>query len=258
MKKPISVPFQMPESDDGKYIAVLCEDSILKTRREQLGLSQQQVADMAHIPLKQYQRLETGETGIVGTSFKIGLSVCTVLLLDPYSFLPADIEQPDPKTMKPVPMFHNDLPDDLFAPRRTGRKTAWKDIKTVFVNYMDYSLLIPYDVLYILGDIKFVQLSWNIPARRIVICAAEENDEGAIDVPVSKYEHELFALPSLIEKQNPIEAMGWGDIPHSLEARLVHDKSGKVYLMIDLKTAKPADTSQIDGFLTTPQCFKQL
>lgn len=33
---------------------------MLKIHRDQLGLSQQQVADMAQIPLTQYQRLETG------------------------------------------------------------------------------------------------------------------------------------------------------------------------------------------------------
>ena len=30
-------------------------------------------------------------------------------------------------------MFRTDLPDDLLAPKKTGRKITWKDIKTVFV-----------------------------------------------------------------------------------------------------------------------------
>lgn len=62
--------------------------SILKNRREELGLTQQQVADAAHIQPRQYQRLENGERSISGASMRIGLSVCAVLKLDPYRFMP--------------------------------------------------------------------------------------------------------------------------------------------------------------------------
>ena len=47
---------------------------------------------------------------------RIGLAVCAALLLDPYDFIDVTVSQPDPQTMKPVPMFHTDLPDDLLAP----------------------------------------------------------------------------------------------------------------------------------------------
>ena len=33
-----SVPFAFPQSDDGKYTALVAEDSILIIRRDQLGL----------------------------------------------------------------------------------------------------------------------------------------------------------------------------------------------------------------------------
>lgn len=181
------VPFAFPQSDDGKYTALVTEDSILKIRRDQLGLSQQNVADLAKIPLTQYQRLETGDNILAGASMRIGLAVCAALLLDPYEFIDVTVSQPDTQTMKPVPMFHTELPDDLLAPKKTGRKITWKDIKTVFVNYEEYSLLIPYDVLNILGEPKYIQMSWHLKQRRIVIRAAEVHEEGALDLFDRKY-----------------------------------------------------------------------
>jgi len=58
------------------------EYAILKERREQLGLTQQQVADTAGINIRQYQRFESGERRISGTSFRIGVAVADVLSLD--------------------------------------------------------------------------------------------------------------------------------------------------------------------------------
>lgn len=249
------VPFEFPQSDDGKYTALVTEDSILKIRRDQLGLSQQNVADMTQIPLTQYQRLESGDNVLAGASMRIGLAVCAALLLDPYDFINVNVSQPDPNDMKPVPMFHTDLPDDLLAPKKTGRKTTWKDIKTVFINYDGYSLLIPYDVLNILGGPQYVQMSWQLKQRRIVLRAANKHEEGALDVPEEKYENSIFALPEIKEKRNPIAAMGWGVTPYSVEARLVRDHSDVIYLMIDLKTAKPADKKQINGVFITPECL---
>ena len=49
--------------------------------------------------------------------------------------------------------------------------------------------------------------------------------------------------------------MGWGDTPYSVEARLVRDHSDVIYLMIDLKTAKPADKKRINGVFITPECL---
>ena len=59
----------------------------LKYRREELGLSQQQVATAAGINLRQYQRLESGERKMSSSSMRIGLSICRVLMLDPYRFV---------------------------------------------------------------------------------------------------------------------------------------------------------------------------
>lgn len=64
------------------------DNSILKNRREELGLTQQEVANAAHIQIRQYQRLESGERSIRGSSLRIGLSICSALKLDPYRFMP--------------------------------------------------------------------------------------------------------------------------------------------------------------------------
>ena len=60
------------------------DSSILSTRRKQLHMTQQQVADSAHIQLRQYQRFEDGSRSMSSASMRIGLSICAVLKLDPY------------------------------------------------------------------------------------------------------------------------------------------------------------------------------
>ena len=69
------------------YIVGLDDAGILKHRRKHLGLTQQQVAKLVGIQVKQYQRLESGERSIMGASMRIGLSICAVLKLDPYGFI---------------------------------------------------------------------------------------------------------------------------------------------------------------------------
>ena len=61
---------------------------ILRTRRTELNLTQQQVAEGAHIQLQQYQRLELGERKIENASMRIALSICAVLKLDPFVLFP--------------------------------------------------------------------------------------------------------------------------------------------------------------------------
>lgn len=84
--------YKTPSEDLGKngskWFFLETEKDILRNRREELGMTQQQVAEAAHIQIRQYQRLESGERNISGASMRIGLSVCAVLRLDPYRFLP--------------------------------------------------------------------------------------------------------------------------------------------------------------------------
>lgn len=98
----IFIPYEAPSSPDGRFCLVQPIGEKLRSRRKQLGLTQQATADMARIQLKQYQRLEGEERQLAGCSMRIGLAVCSVLLLDPYEILDIDVEQADPDTMKPV------------------------------------------------------------------------------------------------------------------------------------------------------------
>lgn len=73
--------------DGTEWELVEFEHNILKNRRLELELTQQQVADIAKIQLRQYQKLESGERSIYGASFRIAISVCKALQLDPQRFI---------------------------------------------------------------------------------------------------------------------------------------------------------------------------
>ena len=60
------------------------EAEMLRTARLRMGYSQQEVANVIGIHIKQYQRLEYGERDIRNCSMKMGLAVCAVLGLDPF------------------------------------------------------------------------------------------------------------------------------------------------------------------------------
>ena len=95
------IPFEFPSSPDGKYIIGLDNTGVLRSRREQLGMTQQEVADRAGIKLPQYQRIEAGTRQLSGCSMRIGLAICAVLFLDPYTQVEIVADPPDPGTMKP-------------------------------------------------------------------------------------------------------------------------------------------------------------
>lgn len=61
---------------------------ILRQRRLELGLTQAQVAEKAGILLRQYARIEGQEGTFHSSGARIFLSVCAVLMLDPYMFFP--------------------------------------------------------------------------------------------------------------------------------------------------------------------------
>lgn len=249
------IPFEYPKSDDSEYMALLTEEGILKTRREQLGLTQQQVADIAGIQLSQYQRFESGEKYISGTSMRIGLAVCAALMLDPYELLCVKVQQPNNHRLKKIPLFDTDQTKDFPVPKRVGRKPLRKDITTVFVNFENYSFLIPYDILNKLGEPEYVNIHWDIDKRRVLISTAEKIDKYAIDVPEQIYDKSLYALPYIKKKRNPIAAMNWGKTPYAVEARIVSDRNNNTLIMIDLNTGKVVDTSKIEGVFMLPERF---
>lgn len=76
--------------DGSQFITLEPDRSVLCRRRKQLRMTQQQVADAAHIQLRQYQRLESGERSMASASLRIGLSICCVLNLDPRRFVSVD------------------------------------------------------------------------------------------------------------------------------------------------------------------------
>ena len=250
------VPFEFPKSRDGQYILGLDDAGVLRSRRNQLGFTQKQVAEMAGVPVSQYQRFESGERDLANCSMKTGLAICAVLLLDPYDEAGVDIKQPSPEAVKAQTPFDCNIPEELIAPKRAGRKQSRREIMRVFVNYKDSAMLIPYEVFDKIEANAFMQLLWNIPERRIMITAATETSEEPIDIPKQRFEHSLLMIPAFINNENPIAAMGWGNTPYCVEASLVHDQTGRRLILIDLNTAKEADVKEISGVLMVPNCFR--
>ena len=60
------------------------EKTFLRERREELGMTQEEVAIKLHMSIHQYQRYEYGEHLLSNARMKVGLRICSVLKLDPY------------------------------------------------------------------------------------------------------------------------------------------------------------------------------
>lgn len=257
---PTFIPFEYPKTSDGEYFAVIPENRIFFYRREQLGMTQQQVAERAQVPLRQYQRLENGESTLSGNSMKTGLAICAVLMLDPYSFVPGIVDQPDPVAMKPVPRLDFSIPDiDAGKPRKAGRKPIRRDIMSVYVNNEHYSILIPHEVLESLGSPSCIQVLRNIQERRIIIRPVTQGAEKAIldgeafDVPNLLYEGYTLAFPGPELIDNVKTDLGWDDEPYVVECRLVRDRERNLMVLADLNTAKPSE--KLVGPYVIPSCL---
>lgn len=59
------------------------QTKIIRDARKAMGYSQQQVAAIIGVHIRQYQRIECGERDIRYASMKLGLSICAVLGIDP-------------------------------------------------------------------------------------------------------------------------------------------------------------------------------
>ena len=57
---------------------------VLRDRRLELGLTQEQVALEVGMSLHQYQRYEYGENKLSNSRMKIGLKICAILELNPF------------------------------------------------------------------------------------------------------------------------------------------------------------------------------
>ena len=245
------VPYEFPTSRDGKYICLLDDGQILRSRREQLGLSVKQVAEMAGLQFSQYQRLESGDRFFSGCSMRVGLSICAVLLLDPYDFFCIDVEQPDPATMKPHEPFDADIPE---IPKKVGRKPIRRDVMTIYVNHPHFSLMLPRDVLIALGKPEYIQMRWNVSEKRLLFHAVNADAEEPYDVPAPLYDDATaLVFPKSEFIDNVRKELGWDDDVYAVECRMVEDVTGEQYILCDLKTAQPSD--RLIGPFVEPSCF---
>lgn len=78
---------------------------IIRSARIAMGYSQQHVATIIGVHVRQYQRIEYGERDIRYASMKLGLSICAVLGIDPLVLVFGG----DFKTMDPD--YEDYLPD---------------------------------------------------------------------------------------------------------------------------------------------------
>lgn len=60
------------------------EGQMLRDRRLELGMTQEEVALELGMSIHQYQRYEYGETKLSNSRMKIGLRICAILEHDPY------------------------------------------------------------------------------------------------------------------------------------------------------------------------------
>ena len=63
------------------------EGQIIRERRIELGLTQEETAIELGISLQQYQRYEYGERKFSNCPMRIGLRICALLELDPYDVI---------------------------------------------------------------------------------------------------------------------------------------------------------------------------
>lgn len=75
---------------DGYCLGLIKHNTILREKRLVLGLTQQQVADLAKVSYCQYQRFESGERNIMTASFQIACRVIKVLNMDIGKFYNGD------------------------------------------------------------------------------------------------------------------------------------------------------------------------
>lgn len=247
------IPFEFPKSRDGAYVSLLDNAGVLRSRREQLGLTQQQVAERAGVQFSQYQRLEAGERQLSGCTMRTGLAICAVLLLDPYENVDVSAEIPDPSTMKPQSVFDADLPGDLL-PKKAGRKQVRRDIMTVYFNHFAYSMMIPREVLEAVGKPVNIEVYWKGDERRILFRGLEKPSENSFDVPPHFYSNcTALVFPEFEMVTETKTALGWDDDVYAVECRIVKDKNNELLILCDLNTAQKSEC--ISGPYAMPAYF---
>ena len=201
------IPFEYPATADGEYTAVLNEGQILLTRRLQLGLTIQQVADMSGIRFSQYQRLEGGERHFSGCSMKTGMTVCSVLLLNPADIIHPHTDAPRQKSLNRPPLF------DPPGTRRAGRKKNRQDIMELIITRDQ--IIVPEAVVATLGRPERIKHIVDQTNGRILL-----SDDSAGSVVAGS-----------------IRTAGIFKETHTVKCRLVRDRKGALFILADLSTA---------------------
>lgn len=255
---PKFIPFELPTTADGKYIALIPDNCVLQRRREQLGMTQQQVAEMANMPLRQYQRIEQGQSDLRSSKMEQGLAICAALLLDPYQMICPNAKQANPDSLKPLPPIDVVIPD-IPNTKKVGRKPIRRDIMRVYVNHPGYSMLIPCEVLSALGNPRYIQVRQKKDEHRILILPVPNDADKSseyqekIDVPQSVYEGRFLGLPGRDYINYVAEGLNWNDNPYIVDSRLVKDDNGTIGILVDLETAEPSENFDCDPVI--PWCF---
>ena len=237
------IPYVSPRCADGQFFIVQFDHDILRARREQLGLSQQQVADIAHIQLRQYQRLESAKQYLSGCSMRIGLSVCAALYLDPYDFMGLNIQQPDLAPMLSPYANDSGIPLDLLnaaaARKRPGRKPSKKEALRVYLDRKKKLVILPPSVFDALQSPMYLQALYNEDNNHIAVRAASASDEQVIPMPSHMPIEGLFAIstPDFSRTLQPEAKQAEMLIA---EVQLVKDSSGRFGIMVDPSIAIPS------------------
>ncbi len=212
------IPFEYPATDDGEFTAVLNEGQILLTRRLQLGLTIQRVADMSGIRFSQYQRLEGGERLFSGCSMKIGLAVCAALLLNPMDIIHLHAYPLSPLALSRPPLF--DPPNT----HRAGRKKSRQDIMEMIVT--GEQIIVPEEVIAALGRPERIQYRLDLNKERILLSAGNSGSTES-NTPAGSG----FSIPAAgVFRQSS---------KYTVKCRPVRDRKGALFVLADLSTATP-------------------
>lgn len=237
------VAYEYPKSSDGKYTTEQDVPSMLQTRRNQLGLSQQEVAERAKIPLRQLQRIEAGTSNFCSNPADMCLRLCAALLLDPFELICHNPWQPDISSLSEQYVFDSNTPEDaLRRPKKTGRKPIRRDVMTVYFNHPQFGIIIPRFVLEVLGSPDYIQMLWNHGEKRFLFHAVNVNAEHPYDVPRLLYQRcTALVFPPLQMTKQIQDELGWDNETYAVECRLVSDKQKEKYIFCDLNTAQPSE-----------------
>jgi len=253
---PVFVPYELPHTEDNQFFAVQADNRIFFSRRQQLNMTQQELADRAGVPLRQIQRLEAGDSDIRTCPMGTALSICAALLLDPYQFLQIN-PQPDPASLKPLPPLDNFAMEDPFHRKgKAGRKPIKRDVMTILFNNPIYCIMIPRTVLEAIGKPHAIDIRWKPGDNRLLFCA--NDNSGVFDVPEEVYASALYlAFPSSSVVVDEIKTrLGWDEYTYSVDCRLVRDNDDNIFVLCDLSSAQEAEPEK--GNVIMPHYFDYL